>query len=161
MVGILLDQSLLWTALIVPWLTLFFMRTENIKRYMPVSIFASLLVTVLYEIAYTYNWWELNEYLVPWGYITNVSFVYGAFPVGTVWIFCFTYRNFKVYMVTNIIVDAVFAFGILQLTGWMGIDEFINLPKWGVFLIMLFLALIIYLYQRWQEGIFKKNTDQI
>jgi hypothetical protein len=156
-VNLLLNQVLLWLGLITPWLTLFFLKTDSIKRYMPVAVFVSLLLTIIYEIAYTYNWWELKEYIVPWGYITNVSFVYGTFLVGTIWIFHFTYLNFKLYMITNIIVDAIFSFGLLQFTGWLGIDEFINLPKWGAYLIMLSLALIIYMYQRWQEGIFKRN----
>lgn len=156
-VNFLLNQIILWISLIAPWLTLFFMKMDTIKRYMPVAIFVSLLLTIIYEIAYTYEWWEIKEYIAPWGYITNVSFVYGIFLVGTLWIFHFTYRNFKVYLITNIVVDAFFAFGLLQLTGWLGIDEFIYLPKWGAFLIMISLAFIIYFYQRWQEGIFRNN----
>lgn len=156
-VNFLLNKVLLWAGLLAPWLTLFFMKAESIKRYMPVAIFVSLLLTIIYEIAYTYKWWVLKVFIVPWGYITNVSFVYGIFLVGTIWIFHFTYKSFKVYLVTNMIVDAVFAFGLLPLISRLGIDKFVNLPKWGAYLIMLSLALIIFLYQRWQEGIFKEN----
>ncbi|MDC3413641.1 hypothetical protein NC797_08775 [Aquibacillus sp. 3ASR75-11] len=153
----MLNQVLLWIGLIAPWFTLFFMKTDSIKRYMPVSVFVSLLLTIIYEIAYTFEWWTLKVYIVPWGFITNVTFVYGIFLIGTIWIFHFTYRNFKVYLITNSIVDAIFAFGFLQLTEWLGVDEFVNLPLWGAYLIMLSLAFIIYFYQRWQEGIFRTN----
>lgn len=146
-------QLFLWSGLIIPWLSLFFIDKHSIKRYMPVAIFVSLLLTILYEIAYTYKWWLLKQYIVPWGYITNISFVYGAFLVGTIWIFRFTYHNFWLYSITNIIVDALFAFGLLQLTEKLGIDQFINLPKYGAYLIMLALSLVIYVYQKWQEEI--------
>lgn len=125
---------------------------------MPVAVFVSLLITNVYEAAYTFKWWILKEYIIPWGYITNTAFVYGIFFVGTLWIFYFTYRNFKVYIIVNLIVDAIFAFGLLQLTEYLKIDRFVNLPKWGAYLIMVGLALIIYVYQRWQEGIFKEKA---
>ncbi|MFE7061720.1 hypothetical protein ACFVAD_06180 [Sutcliffiella sp. NPDC057660] len=69
----------------------------------------------------------------------------------------YTYCNFKLYMVTNMIVDAIFNFGVLKLTERFGINKLINMPNWGIYLIMLGLALIIYFYQRWQEGIFKQE----
>ncbi|MGD6832907.1 hypothetical protein ACQCT5_12135 [Sutcliffiella halmapala] len=147
----------LWLSLIVPWLSLFFMKKDSIKRYMPVAIFVSLLLTILYEIGYTYDWWVLKAKIVPWGHITNISFAYGLFLISTIWIFHYTYRNFILYMVTNIIVDAIFNFGVLELTERSGLNELINMPDWGIYLIMLGLALIIYIYQRWQEGIFKEE----
>ncbi|MGM0835346.1 MAG: hypothetical protein ACQEV7_04255 [Bacillota bacterium] len=147
----------LWLSLIVPWLSLFFMKKDSIKRYLPVAILVSLLLTILYEIGYTYDWWVLKDKIVPWGHITNISFAYGLFLISTIWIFHYTYRNFKLYMVTNIIVDAIFNFGVLKLTERFGINKLINMPDWGIYLIMLGLALIIYIYQRWQEGIFKEE----
>ncbi len=72
------NKIILWILLIAPWLTLFFMKKEGIKRYIPVTIFTVLLVTIIYEIAYTYRWWELEVNIVPWGHITNVSYAYGT-----------------------------------------------------------------------------------
>ncbi|MFD1039243.1 hypothetical protein ACFQ3N_12695 [Virgibacillus byunsanensis] len=155
----MLNEILLWMSLIAPWLSLFLMKTGAIKRFMPVAIFVTLLLMIIYEIAYTYDWWKLKEYILPWGYITHGSFAYGLFLVGTIWIFYFTYHNFKIYMITNIIIDAMFAFVFLPLTNWLGINELIKISNWGVYLIMLTLAVIIYLYQRWQEGIFKEDLN--
>ncbi|WP_269083310.1 hypothetical protein [Ornithinibacillus contaminans] len=39
----MLNQVILWGILIAPWLTLFFMKKDAIKRYMPVAIFASIV----------------------------------------------------------------------------------------------------------------------
>lgn len=106
------NKIILWSSLILPWLSLFFMKKESIKRYMPVAIFVSLLVTILFEVAYTFKWWVMLDKIAPWGNITNVAFTYGTFLVGTIWIFYFTYRKFWAYMVTNILIDGIFAFGL-------------------------------------------------
>lgn len=50
---------------------------------MPVTIFTSLLMTIIFQIAYTYKWWTIQEQIVPWGFMIDVSFAYGIFTVGT------------------------------------------------------------------------------
>jgi len=47
-------EIILWVMIIVPWLSLFFLQIYSIKRFMSVAIFASLLVTVVFELAYTF-----------------------------------------------------------------------------------------------------------
>jgi len=150
-------KIILWLSLILPWLSLFLMKKQAIKRYMPVAIFVSLLVTILFEVAHAFNWWVLLDWFVPWGYITNVPFVYGAFLVGTMWIFYFTYQKFWLYLLTNIIIDAVFIFGISHFFEGR-LYRFANMGRWGVFFLMIGLTLIIYGYHAWQEDIFKKQS---
>jgi hypothetical protein len=151
------DQLLLWTGLIAPWLTLFFMPKEAIKRYMSVTVFVSLLVTILCEAAYHYKWWEITEYITPWGYITNASFVYGTFFVGTIWIFHLTYRSFWLYLATNLAIDALFAFGLSPFIEGR-FFRYISFNSFLSFLVMAVLAVLIFGYQKWQEGIFKEQV---
>jgi hypothetical protein len=73
----MLNKFIMWSFLIVPWLSLLLLKREVVKRYMPVAIFTALLVTI-------YN--ELGPSL-----ITFVPFVYGGFLVGTIWFFYFTF----------------------------------------------------------------------
>ena len=40
-----MEKSILLVMLILPWVTLFFMNKHSLKRFMPVAILASLLVT--------------------------------------------------------------------------------------------------------------------
>jgi len=56
-----------------------FYEKKGIKGYISVTIFTTLLVTIIFEIAYTYNWTEIMVKIVPWGNITNVSLAYGSF----------------------------------------------------------------------------------
>ncbi|MBP1931903.1 hypothetical protein [Ammoniphilus resinae] len=153
------NKIIMWSSLILPWLSLFFMKKESIKRYMPVAIFVSLLLTILFEMAYTFQWWIMLDKIAPWGYITNVAFAYGAFLVGTMWIFYFTYQKFWVYMVTNIVIDGLFMFGLSHFFEGR-LYNLVNMGRFGVFLLMLFLAVIIYGYQVWQEGVIKNPERQ-
>lgn len=148
------NKIMLWSFLILPWPTLLFLGKESVKRYMPVAVFVSLLVTILFEAAHSLKWWVMIDQIVPWGYITNVSFVYGIFLVGTIWIFHFTFRNFWLYITTNIVIDGLFAF-VLNNFFEGKIYRLVNFNELQVFLLMVGLSLTIYFYQRWQEQIFK------
>jgi hypothetical protein len=47
------NQIILWALAIVPWLPMFFMRKENLKRFMPtalLSVVMSLLVVQIGEV---------------------------------------------------------------------------------------------------------------
>lgn len=154
-----LNYLLLWTMLIGPWLTLFFLGIDTIKRYMPLLIFTMLITTITYEIAYRYKWWVHHIEIVPWGEITNPAYAYGAFPVLTLWIFYFTYRNFWLFMATNALFNVVQWYFIQE---WVfearRIVTFVNITNLEVVLIGIMQALILYGYQRWQETIFTDSS---
>lgn len=152
-------QIILWLMLIVPWLSLFFLKTYSIKRFMPVAIFTSLLVTIVFELAYTFDWWTVIKDVVPWEHITSIPLIYGAFLPGTIWIFHFTFdRSFWVYIITNVIVDAFYAFVLLTvLIRFFDIYKLEKMSEFGIFILMIIIAVIIYFYQRWLESIIKKE----
>ncbi len=150
------DKLLLWIAWIVPWFSLLFLKKDVLKRYMPVAVFTSLLVTIVFEIAHALRWWEMKEWIVPWGSITNVSFVYGLFIVGTIWIFYFTFRSFWLFLATNVAVDALQAFvfdGLFE----GRVYRLIRINDFQVFLLMIGISFVIYAYQKWQEGVFAEE----
>jgi hypothetical protein len=150
----MLIKLMLWATLILPWISLLLMKKEAIKRYMPVTIFISLIMTIIFEIAYTYDWWTIHEYTLPWGYITDVSFLYGLFAVGTLWIFYLTFHKFWAYVLTNLGLDAFFSFlGLTWFVENMGIAT-IHIDRWIIFVLYFFLSFVIYGYQKWQEKIF-------
>lgn len=147
-------QILLWLGFILPWFSLVLLKKEDIKRYMPVTILTSLIMTIIFEIAYTYDWWIIHQTIMPWGYITNVVFNYGIFAVGTLWIFYLTSHHFLIYMLTNFVINVLFAFiGIRWIVEGLGIATF-NLESWQWFGIAILVSLIIYGYHRWQEKVF-------
>jgi hypothetical protein len=150
--GIEMAQIILCLMIIIPWLSLFLIRRNSIQRFMPVAIFASLLVTIVFEMGYTFNWWTVHEEIVPWGNITSFPLTYGIFIPGTIWIYHFTFdKPFWVYISSNALVDAFYAFIALRVLIFFGIYELDKMGHFGIFLIMIILAVIIYIYQRWQD----------
>lgn len=152
----MINKVLLVALLILPWLTLFFASSKSRKMFMPVTIFTALIMTVVFQIAYTYKWWIIYEQIVPWGYMIDISFAYGIFAVGTFWIFRLTSHMFILYVIVNIIMDLFMAFITLPLLSVFGIVAYENLSPWQYFLIMFGLSFVIYGYHKWQKKIYKK-----
>jgi hypothetical protein len=88
-----------------------------------------------------------------------MSGILGAFLIITLWIFYYTYRKFWVYLITNLILDFMFAiFPIHYLfQDKLKIYQLINITPWGRFVLFVSLSIIIYGYHRWQETIYNKN----
>lgn len=153
-------KTLLWILLLLPWVTTFFLEKNTVKRYMPVTIFTCLLMTIIFQIAYTFKWWTIYQFIVPWGYMIDVSFSYGIFAVGTLWIFRLTSHKFWLYVVTNAIVDAIFAFGVLaMMLPGLGIGAYNRIQPWQYFLVIFALSFVIYGFHMWQKGVFKGSGD--
>lgn len=144
-------QLILLTA---PWFSLFFLDKNTIKRYMPTTIFTALLMTILFQIAYAYGWWEIHQSIVPWGYMIDASFAYGVFAVGTFWIFYLTSHRFALYVLSNLVMDALFSFTVFPLLTRIGIATLKNITAWQYFFVIFGLSFVIYGYHKWQEKIF-------
>jgi len=152
------DQMMLWAFLILPWITVFFMRRATLKRFMPVAILSALIVTIVFEIAHALHWWTMIEAIVPWGYITNVSFAYGIFVAGTLWIYAFTFGRLWLYLLTNAVIDGLQAFVFHQFFEGR-IYRLDRIEEWQVFLLMYGTAIVLYIYQLWQDGVMVNGED--
>jgi hypothetical protein len=155
----MITKAILWSMLILPWLSLLLMKRDGLKRYTPVAVFTALLVTITYEIAYVYEWWVIDTSIVPWGNITNLPNAYGLFFVGTLWIFYLTYRHFGLYLLVNTAFNWVFAFPAMAFFDAVGIKHYVNMTPWVLWAIGVVQSLVIYGYQKWQEDIFVKPKD--
>ncbi|WP_175989174.1 hypothetical protein [Bacillus sp. Marseille-Q1617] len=152
-------KILLFIGFLLPWFSLFFAKPHTIRRFMPVTIFTCLLMTIVFQIAYTYDWWEIHEYIVPWGYMIDVSFAYGLFAVGTFWIFRFTCHRFQLYLLVNIIMDVFMCYAALPLLDVLGIASYQNITPWQYLLVIVGVSIIIYFYHKWQEKVFAPSVN--
>lgn len=55
------NQVILWSLIILPWFTLFFMSREDIRRLMPVGLFSSLISIIAVEAGQTLGWFVLEK----------------------------------------------------------------------------------------------------
>ncbi|MBB3110736.1 hypothetical protein FHS18_002803 [Paenibacillus phyllosphaerae] len=154
-------KGMLWLLFLLPWVSLFLARRGSIKRYMPVVVFTCFVMTIIFMIAYRYQWWEIHEYIVPWGNQIDISFAYGIFAVGTFWIFYFTAERFWIYCLANIATDALFSFAIFPLLARTGVATLHNIKAWQYYFVILGVSLLIYGYYRWQAAAMKEPNDQI
>lgn len=144
------NQTLLWASVILPWLSLAFLRKEVVKRYMPVALFGALTVVTITDLGTTLMWWTIKENIFLFHSVP--PFIYGIYPVSIIWIFKYTSRNFWIFMATNFVIDAVSIFLIYPWFASKGMFE-INLSSLMVLLLNLLMAAGLYGYQRWQEGV--------
>lgn len=145
------NKLILWSSIIVPWFTLFFMKKEEIRRYLPVGIFAALTSIVITDIGSTLHLWTLKQNIFPLGKV--FPYHLGAVPVVTMWLFKFTFANFLAYISVDALYNLVFAFVV---TPWMavrGIRENVNSTSSLLFVIVTLLGILLFGYQMLQEGI--------
>ncbi|ALC90582.1 hypothetical protein AM500_12885 [Bacillus sp. FJAT-18017] len=152
-------KFLQYAALIVPWFSLGFTTSANRKKYMPVTIFGALIMTVVFQIAHQYDWWVIKKSIVPWGYMSDVTFIYGLFAVGTFWIFRFTSDKFPMFIILNAVMDSLMSFVILPLLGTLGIAHYKNISPWQYFLVIFGISFLLWIYHKWQEKIFKSENS--
>lgn len=71
------------------------------------------------------------------------------------WVFKFTNGHFGIYLLTNAILDIGFAYYFLDiLLPNRGIYDLVGITSFQVWLINLGHALMLYLYEKWQESEF-------
>jgi hypothetical protein len=89
----------------------------------------------------------------------DTSIAYGAFAVGTFWIFRFTYHRFSLFILINFIMDVIMCFAALPLLNVLGIAEYKNIAPWQYLLVIFGISFIIYFYHKWQEKAFSPSVN--
>lgn len=154
-------KFLFYSLLSISWLTSLFLGKKNFRRYTPVSIFASLLVTLVYISAYHLGWWKLKKPVIPWLKSIDISFIYGPFLVGTMWVFRLSYRfGFRIYMLANLLLDGFFVGVFLPFLEKWGIVKLNKVKHIGIYGLMLAVAVIIYPFQKWLDGQYKDHEKE-
>lgn len=144
------NQIILWATFIVPWLTLFFLKKEDIKRYMPAALISIVLSTIVVDAGVRLGFWVIQETVFPLHVM--LPYMYGLYPVATIWILKYTSGSFLIYMLTNAVLDLGFSYLFLEyFIAIRGIAVF-GITGFQDWLLALGRAIIIYVYQKWQEG---------
>jgi hypothetical protein len=141
-----MQDIILWTLFVIPWLSLVFINRSDLRRYMPVALFVTVINTLIYQVAYYYNWWR-EVGLFEWDKIASISWVYSAYLVATIWIFRFTYGKFWLYFIINLLLDGIYVFVWYPIQRNLGMASG-EMARFNVYLIMTCVSLVIYLYQK-------------
>lgn len=147
------NQTLMWSILVLPWLSLAFMKKDAIKRFMPVALLSALTSVLVVEMGENLGWFAYGESADPLR--TGYYIIFGLNIVTTIWLFYFLYGQFWRYM----IIDTVLNFGFIYLfhvyfLGSRGLFQEVGITPFTNALIPTVDGILLYGYQLWQEGIF-------
>lgn len=148
------NQVILWSMIILPWFTLFLMRKEDIKRLMPVGLFAALTSIIFVEAGQTLGLFVYGETAYP---LKTPAYIFGLNIITTMWLFYFTYGRFWTYLA----IDIVLNFGFIYLfhvnfLGSKGIFQEVGITPLENVLYAIIHGIVTYGYQVWQEGALKQ-----
>lgn len=134
------------TQLILPWISIVFYPKRSLIRYLPVAILAAILVGGMCTLAAPYKWWRVEGGLKT-KLFNAFSFIMGPFFIGTLWIFYFTFAQFKRYFITNLLFDGFFAFIFSAVLEKLNMFKLVNFKRIYIFLSFLSFSFIIYGYE--------------
>jgi hypothetical protein len=128
------------------------MKKEDIKRFMPASILAVFLSIIVCDIGVGKGYWHFRETTYPLALLS--TYVYGLFPIVSIWILKFTYEQFWLYFVAEVVVNIIFAYLFLPWFARRGIIDY----NAGLIVLIAatLISLIVYCFQMWQEAPVRK-----
>jgi predicted neutral ceramidase superfamily lipid hydrolase len=148
------NQALLWSILILPWLALFFMSKENIKRWMPVALFSALTSVLAVELGENLGWFVYGE---AYPLSTPSYIIFGLNIVTTMWLFYFLHGQFWRYLIIDTVLNFVFIYLFhVYFLGSRGLFHEVGLTPLQNALIVTFDGVLAYGYQVWQEEVFAR-----
>lgn len=149
------NQALLWAMLVVPWLSLFFMKKQDIIRYIPAGLFSSFLLTITQEVGVANGWWYFRETIYPFAVFT--PFTESVDLIIPMWVLKYTYGRFWLYLLIEIIGNGVSMYVIFP---WIASRRIMDWPvstELIAFTLVMVIALLVYGFQMWQEGAFGRS----
>lgn len=134
--------------MLISWVFLLLAGKETLKRYLPASMFMSLLVYSENVLAERINWWTISTRLFP--RVNGVMpFVIGVFLTGSVWILKFTYQNIFLYVFVNILVDSFFTYPFYSLFKKLGVWRLTHLKQYKLSALFFMKSLLMYIFQKY------------
>jgi len=78
----------------------------------------------------------------------EIPILFGPFLVGTMWIFKFTYGNFRKFMMTNFILDTFFVYVLMSWFKKIGYGSMVRLKRYQFLMIFTTKAAFLYGLQK-------------
>ncbi|MBT2259637.1 hypothetical protein [Priestia megaterium] len=140
-------KKYLLAVLILPWFSIPLLGKRNLKRFFLPSLIINLIVLAECFLARKRTWWYFYKSLHP-KMLGEIPLLFGPFLVGTMWIFKFTYGNFRNFMITNFILDAFFVYILMSWFKKIGYGSMVRLKRYHFLLIFTTKAAFLYGLQK-------------
>lgn len=131
---------------ILSWGSVFFIPRNSVKRYIPVTISAALVVVTAAFIGSNYGFWEIkgSSKKRMWNLL---SLGLGYFTIANLWIFHLTFGKFRLYFLINLINNLVYAFGIIPILEKMNFLNYAKFRRTYHIIVTMTHSLFLYGYQ--------------
>ncbi len=141
----------------LPWATTPFLRSNSFKRFFPGAFFMALFVTVEGIIAEKKKWWWFPIKVKP-NVLGEMPLIIGPFFVGSLWILKYTFGNFKLYILINLIIDSIFTYLGINWFKNIGYGNLVRLTKPKLSLLFLLKSVLMYGFQMMYEKLFTRKN---
>lgn len=144
---------------VVSWLTVIYLPKKSIFKFMSVTFFSTSILLVESLLGISYKWWKVKGGKKAFTHNT-LSFIFGPFFVGNLWIFHLTYGKFWLYTIVNLIMDFMLAYPLNKLFRALKIYKLKKFKPIHLFLTAFPYSLINYGFQLLMDKNLK-STDSL
>ncbi|MEH7236773.1 hypothetical protein [Bacillus sp. JJ1562] len=95
--------------ILVSWTTVLFLPKKSFFKFLPVTLFSTTVLLTEYLLGIPHKWWKAKGGIKT---IANngLTFIFGPYFIGNMWIFHLTYKKFWLYSLINLVLDYILAF---------------------------------------------------
>ncbi|MCH1624532.1 hypothetical protein [Fredinandcohnia quinoae] len=131
------------SLLVIPWLSLFFIGKQSMKRYSFAGIFIVIFEIINHLYGHKRNWWKFYD--KPKSFIKDeLPFSVGLYMPFSMWILKMSYGNFKKFVLLNMIADGLFAFFFIDVLKRIKIIRLNRLNHFQFFIYLHYKAYLLY-----------------
>lgn len=139
------------SMVLISWASLLLYPKQVLKRFLPVTLFVTGLVSILLVLSRPYKLWR-----VPGGLsskiINDLGFTLGPFFVTNLWVFRLAYGSIWQYLGINLVIDFLLAYPISNLFKKLNIYQLDRLKPFYFFNIIYSYAILAYAFQYFLGG---------
>lgn len=145
--GVFMVLNLLRIGMVfLSWSTLLLYPKRSFKRFMPVTLFVTTLVSILLILSNPFKLWRVTGGLGS-KLINDLSFTFGPFLSANLWVFRLAYGNIWQYLGINFVLDFLLAYPFSAFFKKMNIYKLEKLQPLYFFSIIYSFAILAYGFQ--------------
>lgn len=131
------------TMLLISWSTLLLYPKRALKRFIPVTLFVTGLVSILLVLSHPYKLWKVSGGIGT-RIFNDLCFTFGPFFVTNLWVFRLAYGNIWQYLGINLVIDYLLAFPVSNLFKKLNIYQLDRLKP--IYFVSLIYSFAIFAY---------------
>ncbi|CAM4023641.1 hypothetical protein [Mesobacillus thioparans] len=136
---------------LISWSTLLLYPKRDFKRYLPVTVFVTGMVSILLILSNPYRLWRVSGGLGS-KLFNDLSFTLGPFFTANLWVFRLAYGSIWQYLGINLVMDYLLAYPVSKLFKKMNIYQLDRLKPLYFFSIISSFAILAYGFQYYFRG---------